>query len=346
MPIGESSKARRKSCSVARSASSTRRASVTSWQVPCTATAWPASSTATSPRACTRRTSPSGRRMRWSMLQARAVGDGGLDRAGDAGAIVGVHALQVPRPALRGRLRAQAVDAVELVGPRHAVGLDEPLPAAQARDLLRLGELRLVGGERVLRGDARGDVEELDEVVERLAGGVAHERAADERDDGAPVAGAQPRLELERAGRAVARRSSDEPALAGLRALGELQGARSRAAPPRCGRASRQSASLTRLKRPSGRMIAMPVGASRNASPSRSASAASRPVMSRATMWHRPAPWSTTARTSAQRTSPPGRTMRRRSSSSRRWPSGLDRPGRPSGRGRRRRGGRRPTGSR
>ena len=151
-----------------------------------------------------------------------AVGDGRLDRPRDPGAVVGMDALQMPRPALRLVLGAQPVDPVELVGPGHPVGVDDPLPAPEPRDLLRLGELRLVGGERVLRRDARGDVEELDEIVERRAGVVAHERAADDRDHRVAVRGAQAGLELEGSGGAVGERLGD-PAAAVVGAVGELE---------------------------------------------------------------------------------------------------------------------------
>ena len=79
------------------------------------------------------------------------------------------------------------------------------------------------------------------------------------------------------------------------------------------------SAALTRRKVPSMLTSAMPLGESRKACPSRSASASSRSVMSRATMWHRPAAASMLARTSAQRTSPRGRTIRSRNSSTATW---------------------------
>ncbi len=58
--------------------------------------------------------------------------------------------------------------------------------------------------------------------MQRLARGVADERPADERDDGAAVAGAHSRFELERAGLTVAPLAGD-PLLGGGGAFGELQ---------------------------------------------------------------------------------------------------------------------------
>ena len=92
-------------------------------------------------------------------------------------------------------------------------------PAAQPRELLGLGELGLVGHQALLGLVAAGEVEDLADVVERLAARVAHERRAHERDRDPAVGPAQPRLRLEAAALAVL-----QPLAAPVRQCGLLVG--------------------------------------------------------------------------------------------------------------------------
>jgi hypothetical protein len=126
-----------------------------------------------------------------------AIGDGRGQDPRHAVAIVGVHLLDVGAVGTGLAVGANAVDPVELVGPRDAVGDYVPLPGTEARDLLGLRELGLVGPQARLRLVALGHVEQLADVVQRLAALVAHERRAEQRDDGKAVAVAHARFDLE-----------------------------------------------------------------------------------------------------------------------------------------------------
>ena len=134
-----------------------------------------------------------------------ALGHGRLDDAPDASAVVGVDLVQVGPVGPRLVVGPHPVDAIELVGPGDAVGGDLPLPRAHPGDLLGLGQLGLVGRQVGLRLVALGHVEDLADVVLRLAADVAHERRAQERHDRASLAVAHRRLDLHR-GLAVAQR--------------------------------------------------------------------------------------------------------------------------------------------
>jgi hypothetical protein len=127
-----------------------------------------------------------------------------LDHAGDAGAVVGVDLVEIAAVRAAEAVGRHAVDAVQLVGPRHAVAGDVPLPAAQVGDLLRLGELGLVGPQALLRLRARGDVLQHADRVPRPVGGVAHDRGGEQRHHRPAVAVAQARLRLEAGPHAVA----------------------------------------------------------------------------------------------------------------------------------------------
>ena len=130
---------------------------------------------------------------------AAALGHRRLDHPRDASAVVRVDLVEVAAVGAGEAVGPHAVDAVQLVGPHDAVRGDLPLPAPEPRDLLRLGQLGLVGHQPLLHLVAAREVEELADVVERLAARVAHQRGADDRHGGMAVGPAQVRLDLERA---------------------------------------------------------------------------------------------------------------------------------------------------
>ena len=196
MPIGASSKARRKSCSAARSASSTRRLSVTSWAVPRTIAGralvveHDLAARVDHPRLLVGPDDPVVQR------PAAALGHGRLDDPGHAGAVVLVDLVEVAAVGAGQAVRPHPVDPVELVGPHDVVGGQVPLPAAEPGDLLGLGELGLVGRQPGGLGAAGRDVEDLEDVVERDVARVADGRRADEHDRLRAVGAPQPRLAL------------------------------------------------------------------------------------------------------------------------------------------------------
>ena len=110
------------------------------------------------------------------------------DELFDDDPVVGVEAFEVGLVRGDEAVEVDAEDAEHLVGPRHPVGVDVPLPAPEARQALRLGQQAFVFEQRLSDNPAFGDVAR--DLGEPSQVAVVVVEGGD--DDGRPEAGAVP----------------------------------------------------------------------------------------------------------------------------------------------------------
>ena len=169
---------------------------VMSWTVPTIRTTWPASSLIVVPRAWITRSTPPGRTTRHSRSTGLPAGDGVRARGfGPRRDRRDGWPRSRPRRWRRSG-RGHSQDAVELRRPGHLVGDDVPLPAAQRRELLRVGELRLAAAHSLVGRDAHADVAREGGRADDPARVVADRRHRDRDVDPAPVLGHPLRVDL------------------------------------------------------------------------------------------------------------------------------------------------------
>ena len=128
--------------------------SVMSWITPCIAVAVPARSRSISASTWTMRTSPDGRRIRQSKLSSPAPDRASRNSSSSRGPLVRDHARPDEPVGDRLVLVRQPRDREALRGELHGARRDVPVPVAETRDALGLGELR-AASRRVLRAGAR-----------------------------------------------------------------------------------------------------------------------------------------------------------------------------------------------